>query len=91
MTFRQLGIGAICLGALVLPAAPAGAQPIFRGGGIVVGRGARGAATSVKNDKTGLHIPQGKSVNFTYNMTDGAGFRWDIQYYGTVGQGTNYA
>jgi len=92
MTLRQSGIGAICLGALVLSAAPAGAQGqiiINRGFGVI--RGARGSATSVKNDKIGLHLPQGKSVNFTYNMTDGAGFRWDIQYYGTVGQGTNNA
>jgi hypothetical protein len=40
---------------------------------------------------SGLHIPQGRNVSFTYTMNDGAGFRWDIQYYGTVGQGTNYA
>ncbi|MFB3892247.1 MAG: HEAT repeat domain-containing protein [Phycisphaerae bacterium] len=40
--------------------------------------------------KAGIHIAQGQRVNFNYNMTDGAGFLWDIQYYGTVGQGTNY-
>ncbi len=93
MTFRQLGIGAICLGALVLLAAPAGAQPVFAGvQRIMMGPGgANPPAASVKNDKVGLHLPQGKNVNFTYTMTDGAGFRWDIQYYGTVGQGTNYA
>jgi len=39
----------------------------------------------------GLHVPQGRSVNFTYTINDGAGFRWDIQTYGTIGQGTNYA
>ncbi len=39
----------------------------------------------------GLHIPQGNRINFNYNMSDGAGFRWDIQYYGTIGQGTNNA
>jgi hypothetical protein len=43
------------------------------------------------DEKAGVHIPQGRTVNFTYALTDGAGFRWDIQYYGTVGQGTNYA
>ena len=37
--------------------------------------------------KGGLHIPQGRSVNFTYTLNDGAGYRWDLQYYGTVGQG----
>lgn len=39
----------------------------------------------------GLHLPQGRRVSFTYHLTDGAGFRWDIQYYGTVGSGTNSA
>jgi len=39
----------------------------------------------------GLHIPQRQPVNFTYTVNDGAGYRWDIQYYGTIGQGTNYA
>ena len=41
--------------------------------------------------KSGLHIPQTSRVNFERNMTDGGGFRWNIQHYGTVGQGTNYA
>jgi len=41
--------------------------------------------------KGGLHLPQGRSVNFTYTINDGAGYQWDIQYYGTIGQGTNYA
>jgi len=94
MTFRQLGTGAICLGALALLACPTIAQPqVIMGGRVFVGGrpGGTEPGASVKNDKTGLHLPQGRNVNFTYNMTDGAGFRWDIQYYGTVGQGTNYA
>jgi len=36
-----------------------------------------------------LHLPRINPVNFNYNMTDGKGFMWDIQAYGTVGQGTN--
>jgi len=40
---------------------------------------------------TGLHLPRTKRANFTYQVNDGAGFRWDIQYYGSIGQGTNYA
>jgi hypothetical protein len=54
---------------------------------------ADGAAqpASPGGEKAGVHIPQGRAVNFTYALTDGAGFRWDLQYYGTVGQGTNYA
>ena len=39
----------------------------------------------------GLHIPQTQRANFTYQTNDGAGFRWDIQYYGSIGSGTNYA
>ena len=90
MTFRQFGTGAVCLGALVLLASWAGAQPLMlQGGRVFVGGRAAQPTESVKNDKTGLHLPQGRNVNFTYSMTDGAGFRWDIQYYGTVGQGTN--
>ncbi len=38
-----------------------------------------------------LHLPKGTTVNFTHTLNDGAGFRWDIQYYGTIGQGTNNA
>ena len=40
---------------------------------------------------TGLHIPQTRRANFNYTVNDGAGFRWDIQYYGSIGSGTNYA
>jgi len=39
----------------------------------------------------GLHITQRQPVNFTYTVNDGAGYRWDIQYYGTIGQGTSNA
>jgi len=41
--------------------------------------------------KPGLHIRPGKHVNFTWTTNDGAGYRWDIQHYGTVGQGTGGA
>ncbi|MBL7132568.1 MAG: hypothetical protein ISS78_00585 [Phycisphaerae bacterium] len=41
--------------------------------------------------KRGLHIPRTKRANFTWQVNDGAGFRWDVQYYGSIGQGTNYA
>jgi len=39
----------------------------------------------------GLHLPPGQAVNFTHTLNDGAGFQWDIQHYGTIGHGTNYA
>ena len=41
--------------------------------------------------KKGLHIPQGRRVSFTRSLNDGAGFRWDIQRYLSIGQGTNNA
>lgn len=50
-----------------------------------------GAPAADTTGKGGLHLPQGRRVSFTYTLTDGAGYRWDIQYYGTIGQGTNYA
>lgn len=42
------------------------------------------------DDKSGVHLPQTQRINFNYNMQDGEGYPWDIQYYGTVGQGKNY-
>lgn len=94
MTYRHWKIAAGCLGAVVLLAAawPAEAQVFVGARGMVMpiapGGGVAGPA---KNSKAGVHIPKGRSINFAYTMTDGAGFRWDIQYYGTIGQGTNYA
>ena len=49
------------------------------------------AAAATHDGPTGLHIPQTKRASFTYQVNDGAGFRWDIQYYGSIGSGTNYA
>ena len=63
---------------IAMPAVPAAAA----------GPGGRAAADK---NKAGLHIPQGRQVSFTYTLNDGGGYRWDIQYYGTIGQGTNYA
>jgi len=37
----------------------------------------------------GLHIPQGNSINLTTVLTDGGGYRWDIEYDGGVEDGTN--
>ncbi len=48
-----------------------------------------GAASTA--GKPGLHIRRGKPVSFTCMLNDGAGYRWDIQQYGTVGQGTDRA
>jgi hypothetical protein len=41
------------------------------------------------------HIKRSRGINFrntSYHvMTDGGGYRWDVQYYGTVYRGTDYA
>ncbi|HHH75796.1 MAG TPA: hypothetical protein ENL03_02070 [Phycisphaerae bacterium] len=38
-----------------------------------------------------LHIPKSKAINLTYTLTDSEAQRWDIQYYGSIGSGTNNA
>jgi len=91
MISRQMFNSAVCLSILAMLTPTAPAQMAIQGAMMVARPGAAGPSASVKNSKSGLHIPQGRSVNFTYTMNDGTGFRWDIQYYGTIGQGTNYA
>ena len=59
---------------------------MFRGG--MAATAAPGNAKDAKA-REGLHIPQGQRINFNYGMSDGAS-QWDIQYYGSIGQGTNY-
>ncbi|MFP4106843.1 MAG: hypothetical protein ACLFVU_12235 [Phycisphaerae bacterium] len=39
----------------------------------------------------GLHLERKQQLNFNQVLTDGAGYRWDIQNYGTIGSGTNAA
>ena len=85
--------GWLCgLVAVTALAMPAGAQP-----DVFIPAARRGLAKAksgpagAKAGKSGLHIPQGKRVNFTTYLNDGAGFRWDIQHYLNIGQGTNYA
>lgn len=84
----RMAAGGAAIWSLIGFLAPSAAPgPIARIVGARVGPAGGGPPA---DDKSGLHIPPGRNVSFTYNMTDGAGFRWDIQYYGTVGQGTNY-
>lgn len=52
---------------------------------------AAAGAEAVKGSSAGLHIPQGKTINFEYSLTDGGGFVWNLQPYGSVGSGTNNA
>ena len=52
---------------------------------------AGGSPPAGTTGKRSLHIPRTKRVNFNWQTNDGAGFRWDVQYYGSIGQGTNYA
>ncbi len=68
--------------AQVRAAVPVMARPVK----VVPAAGAAAASGS-----TNVHIKKNSQVNFIYNMKDGAGYNWDIQRYGNVGQGTNYA
>ena len=55
------------------------------------GAAAGGNPPAGTSGKRGLHIPRTKRVSFNWRVNDGAGFMWDVQYYGSIGQGTNYA
>jgi len=48
-------------------------------------------AGQAKRGKAGLHLPANKRISLPWVVTDGAGYRWDIQQYGSVNQGTNGA
>ncbi|MHC4983418.1 MAG: HEAT repeat domain-containing protein [Planctomycetota bacterium] len=48
-------------------------------------------AARAGDGRNGLHLPKTKKASFNYLRMDGGGFRWDVQYYGTIGQGTNHA
>ncbi|MCD6304210.1 MAG: hypothetical protein J7M21_04530, partial [Planctomycetes bacterium] len=77
----------------VLPSAVAQPQQVIVGPVNMPVAGPRTAfgAGGSSGKTSGLHIPQQRAVGFNYVLNDGAGYRWDIQYYGSVGQGTNYA
>jgi len=53
------------------------------------------ASSGSASAKGPAHIKRARQVNFrnsSYHiMNDGGGYRWDIQYYGTVYRGTDYA
>ncbi len=49
------------------------------------------AAAAPTGAGTGLHIPGGRKVGFTWAINDGAGCRWDISANGQVSDGTNDA
>jgi len=50
-----------------------------------------GATGTTFGADDGLHIPAGRSVGWNWYVTDGAGYKWDINSYGTVNDGTNDA
>ena len=68
-------------GAIRLPVAP---PPVAQAPGL------RGRPRNSAG-KAGLHLARGKPVTFTRILSDGAGYRWDIQQYGSIGQGTSGA
>jgi len=50
------------------------------------------AAAGAPGAERGIHISKGRPVSSNWNMTDGAGFRWDIYVnHGQVNDGTNDA
>ena len=58
---------------------------------LLLGGGRLAAGPPPKGAKGGLHVKRARTVGFNWQMTDGAGYRWDIQRYGSVGSGTNNA
>ncbi len=56
---------------------------------------APGTSGSSAAPKGRAHIKRSRQINFrssSYHiMNDGGGYRWDVQYYGSVYRGTNYA
>ena len=57
-----------------------------------------GAATAASNTPSGnpssVHLKKHGTISFSsgyYIMNDGGGYRWDLQYYGSVYRGTPYA
>jgi len=63
---------------IVGPAPPQPAAPAVRGAGS-------------KPGKAGLHIASKKQASFPMVLTDGAGYQWDIQRYGSINRGTSGA
>ncbi|MBS3735262.1 MAG: hypothetical protein KGY99_10115 [Phycisphaerae bacterium] len=49
------------------------------------------SAVADGSDVAGLHVSGDSTTGLAHVITDGGGFRWDIQRYGTVGSGTNNA
>ena len=52
-----------------------------------------GVAGAAPTGPAALHIKRAKNVSFRsyYIMNDGGGYRWDLQYYGNIYQGTSGA
>ena len=57
--------------------------------GVVLAAAAWGQAAAGRG-QAGLHIPTGQPVSFNHYLTDGEGFQWDFNAYGSVDEGTNY-
>jgi hypothetical protein len=73
---------------------PAYAQPVAARIAIAVRPPAASSGSSAA-PKGRAHIKRGRQINFrntSYHiMNDGGGYRWDVQYYGSVYRGTDYA
>ncbi len=76
-----------------LASVPAIGQPV-RWGGPAFGPAAVSSGTS-SSAKGRARIKRARTINFRntsyHYMNDGGGYRWDVQYYGSVYRGTDYA
>ncbi|MBL7221138.1 MAG: hypothetical protein ISS69_13555 [Phycisphaerae bacterium] len=81
----------VCVLCLVL--LPAYAQPLAARIAMPVRPVASGGSSAAPKGR--VHIKRGRQINFrstSYHiMNDGGGYRWDVQYYGSVYRGTDYA
>ena len=91
MKRNHLGLLAVTTAAAILVVGQLAAQPKMAQGRMRPMPPVADAGDARADKTSGLHIPQGKSINFDYNLTDGAGYLWNIQSYGSVGSGNNNA
>jgi len=81
----------VCVLCLVL--LPAYAQPVAARIAMPMRPVASGGSSAAPKGR--VHIKRGRQINFrstSYHiMNDGGGYRWDVQYYGSVYRGTDYA
>ena len=82
-----------CVLCLMLPSAYG--QPLRAVANLKIAMPVPASGGSSASPKGRVHIKRGRQINFrntSYHiMNDGGGYRWDVQYYGSVYRGTDYA